>query len=73
MLRLQSEGSQASQHSQGAKQVQTEEMGDIHHYAWRARFRNQTVYINKRDSERFGEWASQQCSVSCAARCHAAF
>lgn len=55
-----------TEHSQCGKQVQTEVMGDIHHYAWRARFRNQTVYINKRDSERFGDWASQQCSVSCA-------
>ena len=39
-------------------------MGDIHHYAWRARHRNQTVYINKRDSERFGDWTSMQCAVS---------
>ena len=39
-------------------------MGDIHHYAWRARHRNQTVYINKRDSERFGDWTSEQCAVS---------
>ena len=45
-------------------QVQTEMMGDIHHYAWRARHRNQTVYINKRDSERFGDWTSEQCAVS---------
>ena len=47
-------------------QVQTEVMGDIHHYAWRACLRNQTVYIHKRDGERFGDWASQQCSVSTA-------
>ena len=46
-----------------AVQIQTEMMGDIHHYAWRARHRNQTVYINKRDSERFGDWTSQQCAV----------
>lgn len=45
-------------------QVQTEVMGDIHHYAWRARHRNQTVYINKRDGERFGNWTSDQCAVS---------
>lgn len=38
-------------------------MGDIHHYAWRARHRNQTVYINKRDSERFGDWTAEQCAV----------
>ena len=45
-------------------QIQTEMMGDIHHYAWRARHRNQTVYINKRDSERFGDWTAEQCAVS---------
>lgn len=45
-------------------QVQTQMMGDLHHYAWRARHRNQTVYINKRDSERFGDWTSEQCAVS---------
>lgn len=39
-------------------------MGDIHHFAWRARFRNQTVYINERDRERFGDWEPLQCSVS---------
>ena len=44
-------------------QVQTEVMGDIHHYAWRARLRNQTVYIDNRDGERFGDWTSQQCAV----------
>lgn len=41
-----------------AVQVQTDMMGDIHHYAWRARHRNQTVYINKKDAARFGEWES---------------
>ena len=50
-------------------QVQTEVMGDIHHYAWRARFRNQTVYIDKRDGERFGDWTSQQCAVSTCCPC----
>lgn len=44
-------------------QIQTDKMGDIHHFAWRARFRNQTIYINKRDGERFGDWESLQCSV----------
>lgn len=38
-------------------------MGDIHHFAWRARHRNQTIYINKRDAERFGEWTYEQCAV----------
>ena len=46
-----------------AEQVQTEMMGDIHHFAWRARHRNQTVYLNKRDAERFGDWASEDCNV----------
>lgn len=41
-------------------QVQTDRMGDIHHYAWRARHRNQTVYITKRDAQRFGDWPSLQ-------------
>ena len=45
------------------EQVQTEMMGDIHHFAWRARHRNQTVYLNKRDAERFGDWASEDCDV----------
>lgn len=42
-------------------QVQTEMMGDIHHYAWRARHLHQTVYINDRDRHRFGDWAELQC------------
>ena len=45
------------------EQVQTEVMGDIHHYAWRARHRNQTLYINRRDGERFGNWTHHQCAV----------
>lgn len=36
-------------------------MGDIHHFAWRARLRNQTVYIVPRDGERFGSWNKVQC------------
>ncbi|KAL0050159.1 hypothetical protein WJX82_005404 [Trebouxia sp. C0006] len=51
-------------------QIQTEMMGDIHHYAWRARHRNQTVYINKRDSERFGDWTSQQCATEDCVEAH---
>jgi hypothetical protein len=43
-------------------------MGDIHHFAWRARHRNQTVYIDGRDGERFGDWSSAQCSVRSALR-----
>lgn len=44
-------------------QVQTEKMGDIHHYAWRARQRNQTAYIAPRDGERFGTWTKDQCAT----------
>jgi hypothetical protein len=44
-------------------QVQTEKMGDIHHYAWRARHRNQTAYIAPRDGERFGSWTKDQCAT----------
>ena len=46
-----------------AVQVQTEVMGDLHHYAWRAKHRNQTVYINRRDGERFGNWTHHECAV----------
>lgn len=42
-------------------QVQTQTMGDIHHFAWRAQLRNQTVYIVPRDGERFGSWNKAQC------------
>jgi hypothetical protein len=28
---------------------QTHMMADIHHYAWRAKYINQTVYLNERD------------------------
>jgi len=45
-------------------QRQTEMMGDIHHYAWRAVHRNQTVYLNARDGERFGSWPPDYCDVS---------
>ncbi len=43
--------------------IQTEMMGDIHHFAWRARHRNQTLYVNKRDAERFGSWPSLMCDT----------
>lgn len=46
-----------------AVQVQTERLGDVHHFAWRACHRNQTVYINERDGERFGDWEPHQCAV----------
>ncbi|EIE21972.1 hypothetical protein COCSUDRAFT_66769 [Coccomyxa subellipsoidea C-169] len=51
-------------------QLQTARMGDIHHFAWRARFRNQTIYINKRDGERFGDWEPLQCSTEDCVEAH---
>lgn len=51
-------------------QVQTEKMGDIHHYAWRARHRNQTAYIAPRDGERFGTWTKDQCATEDCVEVH---
>lgn len=51
-------------------------MGDIHHFAWRALHRNQTVYLDARDAQRFGGWRSEDCDVrpqlsdALAAPCH---
>ena len=45
-------------------QMQTMAMGDIHHYAWRAVHRNQTVYLRKQEEERFGNWTAEMCDVS---------
>lgn len=50
--------------------IQTEMMGDIHHYAWRARHRNQTVYINQKDAQRFGDWASLKCNTEECVEAH---
>lgn len=44
-------------------------MGDLHHYAWRALHRNQTVYLDKRDAQRFGDWRSEDCDVRSRAVC----
>ena len=51
-------------------QVQTERMGDIHHFAWRCRHRNQTVYIDKRDADRFGDWTVDQCATEDCVEAH---
>lgn len=51
-------------------QVQTEKMGDLHHYAWRARHRNQTAYIAPRDGERFGSWTKEQCATEDCVEAH---
>ena len=49
-------------------QVQTEMMGDIHHYAWRAQREDQVRYLNPRDQERFANWKPEDCAVSILAR-----
>jgi protein O-GlcNAc transferase len=36
-------------------------MGDIHHYAWRARGLNETVYLNPADLRKFGNWTVGEC------------
>eukprot|EP01025_Chloroclados_australasicus_P033323 TRINITY_DN3394_c0_g2_i1.p1 TRINITY_DN3394_c0_g2~~TRINITY_DN3394_c0_g2_i1.p1 ORF type:complete len:602 (-),score=77.39 TRINITY_DN3394_c0_g2_i1:347-2152(-) len=41
---------------------QTDKMGDIHHFGWRARYANQTVYLNPRDNQRFKNWTFLDCS-----------
>lgn len=33
---------------------QTDQLADVHHFAWRAHHVNQTVYLNPRDRERCG-------------------
>lgn len=44
--------------------VQTEAMGDLHHFAWRATLDNQTVYLDPDDRRRY-------CNlISMAATCH---
>jgi hypothetical protein len=40
---------------------QTSLMGDIHHYAWRAKGLNETVYLDPADLRKFGEWTVQEC------------
>lgn len=50
-------------------QIHTSAMGDIHHFAWRARHSHETVYINKRDGERFGNWSIHECMVSALHDC----
>ena len=51
-------------------QIQTEVMGDIHHYAWRCLHRNQTIYIDKRDGARFGDWTHPQCETEDCIEAH---
>ena len=49
--------------TQPAPQVQTDTMGDIHHFAWRATGANETRYIEPRDEARFGDWEPLQCNT----------
>ncbi|PRW56929.1 glycosyltransferase family 61 [Chlorella sorokiniana] len=51
-------------------QVQTEMMGDIHHYAWRATGANETRYIEPRDQARFGDWEPLQCNTEECVEAH---
>lgn len=37
-------------------------VGDIHHWAWRATLPNETVYLNPRDAQRFGNWTTEMVS-----------
>ena len=41
---------------------QTDRMGDIHHFAWRAFHANQTVYLRERDLEKCGTLSPPSCS-----------
>ena len=45
-------------------------MGDLHHYAWRARHRNHTVYLNPRDAQRFGDWEGLACNTEECVEAH---
>ena len=51
-------------------QVQTELLGDVHHYAYRVRRRNETHYINPRDGERFGDWPPLTCATEECVEAH---
>ncbi len=44
---------------------QTALMKDIHHYAWRAKGLNETVYLDDNDLRKFDNWTVQ---VGCCAR-----
>eukprot|EP01025_Chloroclados_australasicus_P042517 TRINITY_DN4522_c0_g1_i2.p2 TRINITY_DN4522_c0_g1~~TRINITY_DN4522_c0_g1_i2.p2 ORF type:complete len:202 (+),score=14.77 TRINITY_DN4522_c0_g1_i2:264-869(+) len=49
---------------------QTDQMGDIHHFAWRAYHINQTVYLKPRDLDKFGAWTDAQCKVEECVEAH---
>eukprot|EP00879_Flechtneria_rotunda_P027722 GHRR01029709.1.p1 GENE.GHRR01029709.1~~GHRR01029709.1.p1 ORF type:complete len:256 (+),score=63.24 GHRR01029709.1:320-1087(+) len=39
----------------------TSQLGDIHHFAWRANHPNETVYQSERDAIRFTNWTKAEC------------
>ncbi|PNW72188.1 hypothetical protein CHLRE_16g678600v5 [Chlamydomonas reinhardtii] len=49
---------------------QTHMMVDIHHYAWRAKYINQTVYLNERDFHKVGHWPAGQCGTEECVEAH---
>ncbi|KAG2434032.1 hypothetical protein HXX76_007760 [Chlamydomonas incerta] len=49
---------------------QTHMMADIHHYAWRAKHINQTVYLNERDFYKVGHWPAGQCGTEECVEAH---
>ncbi|GLI68019.1 hypothetical protein VaNZ11_012320 [Volvox africanus] len=49
---------------------QTHMMLDIHHYAWRAKLLNQTVYLNERDYYKVGHWPAGQCGTEECVEAH---
>uniref|UniRef100_A0A1D1ZZ55 Glycosyltransferase 61 catalytic domain-containing protein n=1 Tax=Auxenochlorella protothecoides TaxID=3075 RepID=A0A1D1ZZ55_AUXPR len=58
------------QHLDESFKAQTEVMGDIHHFAWRATQPNQTVYLNPRDAVRFGNWTTEMCDTEECVEAH---
>ena len=52
--------------------VQTQSLGDIHHWAWRARYPHEVEYLDQRDKERFGgeEWSGEKCDTNECSEVH---
>eukprot|EP00877_Chromochloris_zofingiensis_P011468 jgi/Chrzof1/6575/Cz19g01180.t1 len=48
----------------------TKQMGDIHHFAWRANHPNETVYLNPRDAVRFANWTNEECWMEDCVEAH---
>ncbi|KAJ9523194.1 hypothetical protein QJQ45_023985 [Haematococcus lacustris] len=49
---------------------QTHTMGDIHHYAWRAQFLNQTRYLDPREEAKVAHWPASQCGTEECVEAH---